>query len=419
MTPSRTPEPAFRWVIVAAAAAMLAIAMGQLVNGLSAFLAPLEREFGATRGQVALVNTMGLVGLAIGGIVMGALADRVSIRAVVLAGAVMTGLCIAAASQVTALWQLHLLFLVAGALGGGALFAPLFALVGTWFRTGAGLAIGIVSAGQAIGQGGVPLANALLIESLGWRGAFLAVGLASLALLVPLALLARRPGARPGPAATTQPGPAAGGAAAMRPATVIATLSLAVLCCCSLMSVPLMHLAPLVQLCGIPAPEAAGVVMVMMLAAIAGRVAFGRLADMIGALPAYFAASAWQTALVVMFTWIDDLGLFYIFSPIYGFGYAGVMTGVLTTIRALTPLNRRAGATGIILAFAWIGHGLGGFLGGVFFDLTGSYDLSFAAAMVAGVVNLITIGALAWRVLRGPAGQATVIGSFAAGSGRI
>lgn len=419
MTPSRTPEPAFRWVIVAAAAAMLAIAMGQLVNGLSAFLSPLEREFGAARGQIALVNTMGLVGLAIGGIVMGTLADRVSIRAVVLGGAVMTGLCVTAASQVTALWQLHLLFLLAGALGGGALFAPLFALVGTWFRTGAGLAIGIVSAGQAIGQGGVPLANALLIESFGWRGAFLAVGLASLALLVPLALLARSPVARPGPAAAAQPGPAADGRAAMRPATVIVTLSLAVLCCCSLMSVPLMHLAPLIQLCAIPAPEAAGVVMVMMLAAIAGRVAFGRLADMIGALPAYFAASAWQTALVVMFTWIDDLGLFYIFSPIYGFGYAGVMTGVLTTIRALTPLNRRASATGIILAFAWIGHGLGGFLGGVFFDLTGSYDLSFAAAMVAGVANLIAIGTLGWWTLRGSAGRAAVNGPFASGAGRI
>ena len=114
MTPTRTTEPAFRWVIVAAAAAMLAIAMGQLVNGLSAFLAPLEREFGATRGQIALVNTMGLVGLAIGGIVMGALADRVSIRAVVLVGAVMTGLCVTTASQVTTLWQLHLLFLLAG-----------------------------------------------------------------------------------------------------------------------------------------------------------------------------------------------------------------------------------------------------------------------------------------------------------------
>lgn len=67
------------------------------------------------------------------------------------------------------------------------------AAVGSWFNTGAGLAIGLVAAGQAAGQGGIPLASALLIEAVGWRGAFLALGLASLATLVPLALLIRRP----------------------------------------------------------------------------------------------------------------------------------------------------------------------------------------------------------------------------------
>ena len=38
--------PAYGWVIVAAVATLLAIAMGQLVNGLSVFFIPLEREFG-------------------------------------------------------------------------------------------------------------------------------------------------------------------------------------------------------------------------------------------------------------------------------------------------------------------------------------------------------------------------------------
>lgn len=166
------------------------------------------------------------------------------------------------------------------------------------------------------------------------------------------------------------------------------------------MSVPLMHLVPLIQGCGIPAPEAGSVVFVMMLAAIAGRVAFGRLADMIGAVQAYLAASAWQTALVFVFTRIDDLSLFYIFAPVYGFGYAGVMTGVLTTIRSLTPAVRRASASGVILAFAWAGHGLGGYLGGVFFDMTGTYDLTFAVAVAAGVANLTVVALVFILVLR-------------------
>ena len=53
----------YRWVIVFAAATMLAVAMGQLVNGLSTFFEPLEQVQGWRRAEVAFINTAGLVGL--------------------------------------------------------------------------------------------------------------------------------------------------------------------------------------------------------------------------------------------------------------------------------------------------------------------------------------------------------------------
>jgi hypothetical protein len=70
------------------------------------------------------------------------------------------------------------------------------------------------------------------------------------------------------------------------------------------------------------------------------------------------------------------------------------MTGLLTTIRALTPISRRAGSTGIILAFAWLGHSLGGYQGGLLFDLTGAYTFGFANAALAGLLNLLVVGSL-------------------------
>jgi hypothetical protein len=76
------------------------------------------------------------------------------------------------------------------------------------------------------------------------------------------------------------------------------------------------------------------------------------------------------------------------------------MTGVLVTTRALTPAARRAGATGIILAFGWLGHGLGGYQGGLFYDLTAGYDVSFANAALAGVLNLIVVGSLFLTIRR-------------------
>ena len=372
---------------------MLAVAMGQLVNGLSAFFEPLEAELGWSRSEIALINTAGLIGLALGGIVMGLLADRVRIRIVSLSGAIVTGASTIAAAQSNSLAEFYVIFFLAGAFGGGALFAPLFALVGGWFRTGAGLAIGIVAAGQAVGQGGIPLLNTVLIQTFGWREAFVVSGCAALVVLVTMALLLKEPPRAPGHIATRP--------SAAQPSislTVsIPLLSAATLFCCSLMAVPLMHLMPLIQGCGIAAPDAGGALFVMMLSAIAGRLAFGKLADRIGAVRAYFVASAWQTLLVFGFTMLGDVGDFYVFAPIYGFGYGGVMTCVLTTIGALAPANQRSGATGIILAFAWAGHGLGGFLGGAFFDLTLNYELAFLAAAMAGCVNLAILAVL-WRL---------------------
>jgi MFS family permease len=386
--------PAYGWVIVAAVATLLAIAMGQLVNGLSVFFIPLEREFGWARGAIALINSAGLVGLALGGILMGRIADRMPIRTVCLAAVLVLGACVGLAAGATALWQFYGLFFLAGVFGAG-LFAPLIALVGAWFPVGAGLAIGIASAGQAVGQGGVPFATAMLIEALGWRGAFLAQGLASLAVMVPLALLLRAP-----------PRPAGGLAAPVEaplplsPEVVVVWLSAAVLLCCTCMAVPLMHLVPLIQGHHISAPDASGVLFVMLIAAIFGRVAFGKLADVIGPLPAYFVASLWQTVAVFAFTRIEHLAHFHVFAPIYGFGYAGVMTTVLVTARVLTPASRRATMMGVILAFGWLGHGLGGFQGGYFFDLTGHYTVSFANAALAGLLNLLLVGALFLTVRR-------------------
>jgi MFS family permease len=398
--PSTAPgrEPGYRWVVLVAAAVMLAVAMGQLVNGLSVYFIPLEQAFGWPRADVALINTFGLIGVGAGGIVVGRLVDRVGVRRVALAGAVALGLCVALAASASALWQLLALSFAAGFLGGGALFAPLIALVGNWFRVGGGLAIGIASAGQAIGQGGVPFGTSFLIASLGWRGAMLTQGIVSLLVLVPLALLLRDPpGQRPAAAgAAAEPPPP------LPPRLAVPGLSLAVLGCCSCMAVPLMHLVPLIEGRGIPAVDASGVLFSMLVVAIAGRVAFGALADRIGAIPSYMTASLWQTVLVFFFTQIQSLGGFYAFAVLYGFGYAGVMTGVLVTARELTPPSRRASLMGVILAFAWLGHAVGGFQAGLFYDLTGDYTVSYANAAAAGVFNLALMGTMLWLIRRRP-----------------
>jgi MFS family permease len=390
-------RPEYRWVVLACSTLILAIVMGQLVNGLSVYFITLETTEGWSRADIALINSSGLIGLALGSLCMGFVADAYGIRRVAIVGIVATGLGTLAASRATELWHLYTLFFIAGALGGGAIAGPIMALVGSWFTRGAGLAIGIASGGQALGQGGMPFTGAFLIEAMGWRGAMAAQGILTLAVLLPLALLLRDPESRDGSAALSHETPSG-----LPNSLITGWISLAVIGCCTCMAVPLMHLVPLIQGKGFSAPEASSVLFWMLIIAIVGRISFGRLADMIGAIPTYMTASAWQTLLVLGFIFITRLDHFYLYAAIYGFGYAGVMTSIFVTVRNLTAPARRATSTGIVLAFAYIGHGLGGWQGGYFYDLTGQYTWSYANAAIAGVFNLILLAALWLTINRRP-----------------
>jgi len=390
-------QPAYRWVIVFAAALILAISMGAIVNGMSAFIVPMQERFGWSRGDAALINFAGIVGIAFGGVVAGRIADRIGARPVVLFGVVVLGVCYLGASFLTSLWQYYALFVVAGFFGAGAIFAPIVALVGRWFAAGAGLALGIVSAGQALGQGGVPFGSSFLIEAYGVQGALGITGVVMLAVMTPLALLMRPAAARQGVWSAAE---SDAGEPAIPYDVVVVRMSAAVIFCCTCMSVPLMHLVPLIQDTGFPPEVASSVIFAMMLSAIVGRVAFGRLADMIGAVPAYMTATAWMTAMVFGFVLLQRLDVFYVYAIVYGFGYSGVMTGILTSVSVLTPPERRASAMGIVTMFAFFGHAIGGYLGGLLYDLTGAYDAPYAVAAIAGAVNLIIVNTLLRRTRR-------------------
>lgn len=375
------------WFAVGAAAAMLAVIMGMLVNGLTAFFVPMEHSEGWARADVASINSFGLIGLAFGSVVMGAIADRLSIRAVCLLAASTMGVCLILASQAGSPWVLCALFFLAGVLGGGTLFAPIFAYVGNWFPGGAGVAIGVAAAGQAVGQGGVPFLAAWLIEPLGWRNAMLALGCGTLAILLPLACGMRQAPAT-GSASFREP--------QLQPALAVPMLSAAVFFCCTCMAVPLMHLMPLIQSLCISSTDAGGVMFAMLLAAIAGRVAYGKLCDKIGATRSWFVASALQTMGVLAFTQFGNLREFLLFAVVYGFAYAGVMTSLLVAVRALTPARNKATWMGIVLSFAWLGHAFGGFQVAFAYDLTAGYGAGFAAGALAGASNLILVGMLIW-----------------------
>lgn len=276
------------------------------------------------------------------------------------------------------------------------MFAPIFAYVGNWFPKAAGVAIGVAAAGQAVGQGGVPFLATYLIDAFGWRQAMLLLGCGSLIILIPLAA-----GMRQAPAALV----AASSEPPVRSTLAVPMLSAAVFFCCTCMAVPLMHLMPLIQSFCIPATDAGGVMFGMLLAAIGGRIAYGKLCDLIGALQSWLVASALQTVGVLAFTQFVSLQAFMNFSILYGFAYAGVMTSLLVATRALTPARNKPAWMGLVLSFAWLGHAFGGFQGALAFDLTMGYGAGFAVGALAGVANLMLVGTILWLTKSSPSSR--------------
>jgi hypothetical protein len=91
------------------------------------------------------------------------------------------------------------------------------------------------------------------------------------------------------------------------------------------------------------------------------------------------------------------------------------MTALIVSFRSVVPARIAGTSTSVVSLLAWGGMALGSYQGGYCFDLTGSYDASFASAGLAGIGNLLTLAAFA-LYLRWPA--RTVLGA-GAGLARI
>jgi MFS family permease len=387
--------------MAAVAAVFLGAGNGSLVT-IAVFLTPLSTEFGWLRGETASAYMAGAISVGLGGILMGYLADRFSTRRVVLAGAVSLGGAYLLLARQTALWQFYLFYCLLGGLGTAAFFAPLLANVGSWFERQKGLAVGIATAGQALGQSLVPLFASHLIATSGWRAAYTALGSIALGGLMPLVVLVRTPpmqaeiqaATRRGGAAIRQPG------TGVAPLLIVAWLSAAAIFCCICMATPVIHVVALARDMGIDAHSAASVLSLVFIAGVCGRLTFGKLADHLGGIRAYIIASASQTVLVFWFTQMASLPGFYILAVLFGLANSGVMTCLMVCVQEHIPVHRRGMAIGMVTLFAWVGMGLGGFQGGFFFDWTGNYTVSYANAALSGIINLLIFGAFVYYISR-------------------
>jgi MFS family permease len=380
----------YGWVVVGASAVIVCIGMGAMFS-LGVFLKPMADGMGWSRGAISTVALLNWVAMGLGSFFWGALSDRLGTRGVALAGGALLGLGLVLSSQVQALWQLYVTFGFMVGFAVGAFYAPLTSTATKWFTARRGLAVALVSSGIGVGILAIaPLARALT-SLWDWRVALLVIGDLAWLVIIPVALLIREQPAAMGTAAM---GGAARTGREYSTREVLAApafwgIALTHFACCAAHSGPIFHMVTHATDQGIGAMAAATALGVSGLSSILGRIGGGVLADRVGIKPTLLTGLAMQAAMIVLYLFVRDLGLFYLLAIVFGVAYGGVMPLYALLTREYFGERVMGTAYGAVFLISTLGMGLGSWSGGWLYDHLGSYAWLYGGSFVIGATAVV------------------------------
>ena len=364
-------------------------------------LKPIAADLDTVRAVPSLAYSLLMIGTGIGGIAMGRWMDRHGVMQPVLFGSTMICLGALVASYAEGRWSLFIATgLLMGLLGKAAMIAPLVANVTRWFDRRRGFAVAIITSGQGLAGAIWPTVVQYFNDQVGWRGTFLYFSIFAAVTMIPAAF-ALRPRAPIGP---SDPAgairPESRRVLDLPPHVAQGMLWIAVIGCCTAMSIPIVHLVSHVTDQGYTLDQGARVLSVLFLAAFVSRLGFGMLADRIGPVRTLLIGSASMAAMLLAFAFATSYAGLFTAALLFGLGFSGIMPCYPLLIRILFPVSEAGGRIAAQYMFAAGGMALGGWLGGVIFDLSGSYSPAFLAAFGFNALNFVMIGIVYTRQMR-------------------
>jgi MFS family permease len=392
-------ESPYAWARLVAALVLTTIG-GSGMYAVTVALPAIQSEFGVTRSDASLPYTLTMIGFALGGMLMGRLADRFGVMVPVLSGGIALGAGFIAAGNAGSLWQFALAQgLLIGLLGCSATFVPLVADTSLWFTRRRGIAVAICASGNYLAGALWPPILQYFFETIGWRQTYMAAGIFCIVTMLPLALALRR---RPPALLEAPPGSAHSTTGSDRPLGLSPLalqnlLWIAGLACCVAMSMPQVHIVAYCGDLGYGAARGAEMLSLMLGFGIVSRLASGWICDRIGGLRTLLLGSGLQGLALLLFLPSSELMTLYVVSALFGLFQGGLVPSYAIIVREyFTP--REAGArVGTVLTATLFGMALGGWMSGAIFDLTGSYK----AAFLNGIAwNLLNLSIASWLLLR-------------------
>ena len=374
-------------------------------------LHPMAHDLSWSRSTLSLSVTVFMVLSACALPVVGHLVDRFGARAVLGASVLVTALGLAAMSVIEAPWEALLFYGVVFALGcAGTSITPVGVLLSRWYPNRMGMANSVAISGMGVGQLLVISVLAVQLTTLGWRGSFLALGVATLVCVLPLVLAM----AKAEPSAETAPPPgrsvgtrtdatAAGGAETLREALGSRRLQLllVIYVVCGFQDfLVATHVVAFALDEGVDMLLAGNMLAFMGLTGLAGVLLAGMLNDRFGPVLPTVLCFAVRIVLCALLLLSREPAVIVGAALLYGVTFW--MTAPLAVVYAREHASFALLGTvsGLITMVHHVAGGVGALAGASIFDAYGSYTRAFVAMLILSVIALGLTLVLPRRPLR-------------------
>jgi sugar phosphate permease len=381
------------------------------------FLKPIAEDLGWSRAAFAALGGPLLLSMALASPVVGSVTDRFGPRRVLGVSALLLGLALAGYGLMRSLWHFYALSLLLGVALTGLGDIPVGAVASRWFDRGRGLALGVVYLGSNLGGAIVPVVATAVAVRASWREALWVLALASLALILPVAVFAVRL-----PDEATRVAVGAGGVekgeASLDLPGALRTRSFWILALtlfsfyCYYLGV-MNHLVAFLSDGGLSDPEAALHFSGTVAIGIGGKLAIGWLADRIPRKRALLVNFGLVTLASFLLLAVDRPGILLVFLAIHGFAVAAENVLLPLIVADAFGVRHMARIYGALMFSLLPGGALGPIFAGWAYDATGSYDVAFVCFAALNATTLLLLGFVRREAGRGSAaggGQPLAVG---------
>ena len=399
MTGFRISRP---WIVLGTG--FIVIVLGYAMrNTFTVFYPVLVNEFGWTRGVTAVMFSITLLSYGFVAPVAGGLVDRINPKLVLATGGLIVGSGIALCSLATQTWHFYLLYGVLVAVGLSLIgVAPLSTIVADWFPRRRALVFSLLIAGFGVSLVTAPAFQSL-ISRYGWQNAYVIIGVAAAAIIVPLVLLFIRRN-RPTAPRVAATGGAHDSATAPEHASRDWTLRTAlptrafrmflVISFCNMgfaQQFSIAHSVYILQDMGYAPMTAANVFSTFGIAFAVGTLA-SALSDRYGRTPVFLSGCLLMAAGIVLLVVAGHLGsvaVALVFCISAGFGL-GITPPTAFAAAADRFHGRNYGSIqGTLILFCSLGGALGPWIGGALHDISGSYHMALFSVIAVLLLSVL------------------------------